>query len=44
MDPFGDLFSFINTNDLKKKKEVHNIHKKTVCYGLPECLNTPDLL
>ena len=29
MDPFGDLFSFINTNDLKKKKEVHNIHKKT---------------
>ena len=29
MDPFGDLFSFINRNDLKEEKEVKNLVSDT---------------
>ena len=29
MDPFGDLFSFINRNDLKEEKEVKNLDSDT---------------
>ena len=29
MDPFGDLFSFINKNDLKEEKEVKNLVSDT---------------